>query len=812
MKESIENYLIDRALKVNINNPRANRGFSILRSVPDWQDKMGDIVSNAITSINIGFAWSNPEIPSGLAKLTSVLHAIGNYIMETSFNNEATFYEAMHLGSAIIEGVVHEGYIEIYRAEGFSEYNERAPYIIAPTDKWNEIADLVIAEEKGVLAYTLKQRPANIKGMVQPLGYPLIKRWTDSDKVKLFEDKYIDSPFVQSINKLQQTKWKINEAVLEVIESKIDEIMPEKMNIPPGVISKVALNKAYERYKKNPTQTNREKYNHEAKEWEKILVPLQNRARRTEIAITLSKAKELRNWDTFYCLIDCDYRGRIYYREPFMNYQGHDMARGLMSFKDKTELTPEGKVALAIHTANSYNQKFHITEIPSWVENDYVTMMNKEGLDTISVDKFSLNDRIEWFNQNWDMIIITAENGVIQDCEKPFVFLACCLEWDKISIAEENGETAYTTIPTAIDGTCNGYQHSAALAKDKNTGELVALADSDIPYDLYIKVAQELVKLAPNFFNNRNMSYSEIRKSIAKRGTMVRAYSAGAENIAQSMYSDCMQSGMADKYGITQIDCDELAPKLISAIQKVCPGAQKTMKFLQQITEWELGTYEYQDETGKSVTKAKAREYREAAREAQKNYNKNPSEENLLALNKANKKDASITQKLIEGMGNNKLFWETPSGFPVEYAPVKTREIRCKTTIKGVKGGAANQPGRINHIGRENTTIPDRKAASSGISPNVIHSMDASHLTSVVNAFDGPIATIHDSFSCHASKVEELKTIAQDEFVRMYLEDNPLQKLKEAILKENSDKCNIEPPKLGDLDVSQVIGSKYFFS
>ena len=305
---------------------------------------------------------------------------------------------------------------------------------------------------------------------------------------------------------------------------------------------KSKLKEAYKKYQDNPSELNKARYNKIAKEWEKTLRPLQVRAKRAETKVTLSKAKSAAGWEQFYSLVDKDYRGRAYYKEPYLNYQGNDLARGLMKFKESKPLTIEGQQALAIHTANSFNQKYTLDELKDidWLDEDYISILKADQIDTISVDKFSLNDRIGWFNEHWELIMATAEQGIIhKKCEKPVAFLACCLEWLAISVMIEHGLEPVTNIPVAIDGTCNGYQHSAALSRDEKTGGLVALEDNVIPNDLYVKVAQKLVELAPDFFAQRNMTYAEIRKLISKRATMTRAYSAGAPTIAQAMYSDC---------------------------------------------------------------------------------------------------------------------------------------------------------------------------------------------------------------------------------------------------------------------------------
>jgi len=59
------------------------------------------------------------------------------------------------------------------------------------------------------------------------------------------------------------------------------------------------------------------------------------------------------------------------------------------------------------------------------------------------------------------------------------------------------------------------------------------------------------------------------------------------------------------------------------------------------------------------------------------------------------------------------------------------------------------------------------------------------------------------------SDVSKLKQLTQEKFVDMYNDDNPLEAVKKYITNNN---CDIEVPKLGDLDIDKVLGSRNFFS
>ena len=65
-------------------------------------------------------------------------------------------------------------------------------------------------------------------------------------------------------------------------------------------------------------------------------------------------------------------------------------------------MTEDGLFWLAVHTASSYNQSYNKDEIPEWCEADYKSYLDDEELESISVDKMTLEDRVRWVNENMD--------------------------------------------------------------------------------------------------------------------------------------------------------------------------------------------------------------------------------------------------------------------------------------------------------------------------------------------------------------------------------------------------------------------------
>ena len=129
------------------------------------------------------------------------------------------------------------------------------------------------------------------------------------------------------------------------------------------------------------------------------------------------------------------------------------------------------------------DRSYNIDEIPEWCEADYLSYLQEEGLESISVDKMTLKDRIRWTSENHDWIVEAGINTTLyHEAEKTISFLACCVEWHDYEIAKTNGTIHRTHLPIPIDGSNNGWQHLGAISKDSKTGKLVGLIPTDIQH------------------------------------------------------------------------------------------------------------------------------------------------------------------------------------------------------------------------------------------------------------------------------------------------------------------------------------------
>ena len=163
--------------------------------------------------------------------------------------------------------------------------------------------------------------------------------------------------------------------------------------------------------------------------------------------------------------------------------------------------------------------------------------------------------------------------------------------------------------------------------------------------------------------------------------------------------------------------------------------------------------------------------------------------------------------RLVYGNGAKILTWETPSGFPVTYEATVMRAMETKGTIANYT--KYNKAGRVQHKGQEPTETPDIQKYICGISPNYIHSLDASHMALIIADWTGDFGAVHDSFSTHACDVEDLVTATKQQFVEMYNHENYFDSIRLQLTGSTDD---VTQPDLGELDVNEVYNSDYFFA
>jgi DNA-directed RNA polymerase len=83
-------------------------------------------------------------------------------------------------------------------------------------------------------------------------------------------------------------------------------------------------------------------------------------------------------------------------------------------------------------------------------------------------------------------------------------------------------------------------------------------------------------------------------------------------------------------------------------------------------------------------------------------------------------------------------------------------------------------------------------------------------MANTIVAFNGSFGAVHDSFSTHADEVDFLQEVTKQTFIAQYDVDNFFDIIQDTLML-NKDTFDYDQPNLGELDISEVLDSKYFF-
>jgi len=439
---------------------------------------------------------------------------------------------------------------------------------------------------------------------VSPRFNLYIQKTKTKNDVKLLEKKRETFPkqLLETVNIIQSTKWKINKDILNATYPYITEELEEanekykkikketkeqlkslKKEIQKQhqkhhdidkyyagqleVIKKFTKNidefKKYEEsIKKEKKEEKKEvikKISNLGKKKEALTKDIESKKSELEIKkLILDIAKKFQNFDEIYFTWQIDFRGRIYPVQTLLNPQGEDLAKALLKFSEKKPLGQNGLKWLKIHGANCYGK-----------------------------DKVSFYDRIKWVDTHKEKIISLAqksnpfEDEFLQKADKKYAFLAFCYEYAKYL---KNPDNFLSSIPIAMDGSNNGFQHISALLRDSDGAKKVNVLpnDEDIPADIYKEVAIELKKLVANNANieqnKKELLEKVIDRNFVKKGVMTDSYGAGVDTKAEQI-----KTYMEDKIKQPLNDYKLIAKLLDKAIDKIAPSSAKYKKWINHI-------------------------------------------------------------------------------------------------------------------------------------------------------------------------------------------------------------------------------------
>ena len=195
----------------------------------------------------------------------------------------------------------------------------------------------------------------------------------------------------------------------------------------------------------------------------------------------------------FYFPCYMDWRGRIYAKGEYINYQSNKLALSLLVFKKGVVIQACGIVSLKLYGAGLYGIGVSNESKLSWVDKHH-------------------NDIIGMNPQ----FLVKAKNLPL--------FVAFCFEYKKCMSCEKPVDFI-SHLPILVDATCSGLQHLSSMIADINVGKSVNLVESHVIQDIYNNIAQVVnVNLQLDFQLDRNF---------VKKIIMCVPYNVGSFTAAQ---------------------------------------------------------------------------------------------------------------------------------------------------------------------------------------------------------------------------------------------------------------------------------------
>jgi DNA-directed RNA polymerase len=270
-------------------------------------------------------------------------------------------------------------------------------------------------------------------------------------------------PIMDVVNAIQETPWRVNKGVLEVIEHFWNTIEGD-------VLGPECLPRKEELVNTQPFPE--EGTDEEKKEWKRVSTAMYNEnvsimSKKIAFHKLLWVTSVFKDYDRIYFPHNLDFRGRVYPINECLSPQGDDCNKGLLQFAEGKPITTAlGKKYFLMYGASLYGH-----------------------------DKWSEKDKLMWVNTNLHKILTTHQDPLSYkwwaEADKPWQFLAWCLEYHEF----HHNPDANIHLPVSVDGTCNGLQHLSALMKDPIGASAVNLIDTgDTPNDIYQMVSDEAKK------------------------------------------------------------------------------------------------------------------------------------------------------------------------------------------------------------------------------------------------------------------------------------------------------------------------------
>ena len=366
--------------------------------------------------------------------------------------------------------------------------------------------------------------------------------------------------------------------------------------------------------------------------------------------------------------------------------------------------------------------------------------------------------------------------------DKPYSYIAIAQE-----VVDYNTDGYGETFsPVPLDGRCSGIQHLSAMSLSPAVVDMIGMHHVESDVDVYESLAAELLTpeglLAMEDKLSKAKSKGELIYSVeevssimkvleaticrkfCKNIVMTFAYGAGASTAGEGLFAKF--GGELSEGGLPEATCMVIGRYMHSKLGSKLKGLTGIMDDLKS---W-IDVISSADKNGNNV-----------------------KETSKSLIKKGNRKNVAIG-------------WVTPDNLLAyqEYptlAEMKVEYVAHSGSVEKVK------------LARQDYSMPDTKKHRSAIAPNIIHSLDATHLRMVARRMEEAgmqMVFIHDSFGTTADRVDELHAIIVEEFIKIYQGDYMLDLKK---YWEETYKVSLPAPRAqGNFDINTMVGLTKFFT
>ena len=526
-------------------------------------------------------------------------------------------------------------------------------------------------------------------------------------------------PVLDAVNHIQQTKWTVNDRVLDVAQwawennKEIGEMCRRSdYELPPPI----------------PEDSDEDTKRENSRKCGIIHgLNMSLRSQRLHVLKTLWTGDKFAG-KHFQFPHQIDFRGRMYPIPYFLSPQGTDLSKALLLFSEsETIWKPETEARwLAIHGANCFGN-----------------------------DKVTLDERVKWVHSRkkeiHEVYSDPRTNDWWTEADDPWQFLAFCFEWG--DLLAHGGRGFKTRLPCAMDASNNGIQLLSLLGRDEIGGAATNVTSTDVPADLYSFVSDRVNALLLDDAKKGDhvatawLKFGVDRKT-TKRPVMVKPYGGtrfSCKDYISDWYAEKCMSKNLDPFGKESSQAIGYLSNLVwKSMDQCLQRPNRVMKWLQDTVR-------------------------------------------------------------VLGHEQIPVVWTTPMGFKVRqrYANVSRKRIMT----------ALGEKAMFLRINEEADGI-DKKRQANGISPNFVHSLDASvaQQTAVYAKEHGirSLAMVHDSFATHSTNADKLGVLLRKSTAEIFSTDLLLKFQDE--IKSQTEKELPDLPPYGTLDPLEVLGSEYFFA